>query len=104
MGGREDDKLRPSGRLSWLKVVLALAFLGGFLLSAQLWGVSRSYPLSPVAECLPAVPPLLARIWFVALLVLLAMIAVVRQPRRYVLAFVALAGLLSLFDQSRWQP
>ena len=104
MGGREDDKLRPSGRLSWLKVVLALAFLGGFLLSAQLWGVSRSYPLSPVAESLPAVPPLLARIWFVALLVLLAMIAVVRQPRRYVLAFVALAGLLSLFDQSRWQP
>src|SRR5215217_6649382 len=104
VGGREDDKLRPSGRLSWLKVVLALAFLGGFLLSAQLWGVSRSYPLSPVAESLPAVPPLLARIWFVALLVLLAMIAVVRQPRRYVLAFVALAGLLSLFDQSRWQP
>lgn len=28
----------------------------------------------------------------------------VRRPRAYILAFVVLAGLLSLFDQSRWQP
>ena len=87
-----------------MKISLALAFLGGFLLSAELWGVSRSYPLIPVVEGLPAIPPLVARIWFVALLVLPAVIVVVRQPRGYILAFVVLAGLLSLFDQSRWQP
>jgi hypothetical protein len=29
---------------------------------------------------------------------------VVRRSRKYLLAFVVLAGLLSLFDQSRWQP
>jgi len=103
-GEREADKLRCADRLSWLKVVLALAFLGGFLLSAELWGVSRSYPLTPVVEDLPAVPPLLARIWFVALLILLVAIVVLRRARGYILAFVILAGLLSLFDQSRWQP
>ena len=91
-------------RILWLKVVLALAFLGGFLLSAELWGVSRAYPLTPVIEGLPAVPPLLIRIWFIALLVLLAAILVVRRPQGYVLAFVVFAGLLGLFDQSRWQP
>lgn len=101
---REGNKLRPEGRLLWLKLVLALAFLGGFLLSSELWGVSRSYPLIPVLEGLPTAPPVLAQIWFLALLTLLAMIAIVRQPQRYILAFVVLAGLLGLFDQSRWQP
>ena len=101
---REDDELRPVDRVSWLKVVLALALLGGFLLSVELWGVSRSYPLTPVVEGLPAIPPLLARAWFVTLLVLLATIVAVRRPRGYILAFVVLAGLLGLLDQSRWQP
>ncbi|MDP8951736.1 MAG: hypothetical protein M3N18_05785 [Actinomycetota bacterium] len=101
---REDNKLRPAVRILWLKVVLALAFLGGFLLSAGLWGVSRSYPLVPVLEGLPAIPPLLAWVWFVTLLVLLAAIAAGRRPQGYILAFVVLAGLLSILDQSRWQP
>ena len=101
---REDNKLRRADRILWLKVVLALAFLGGFLFSAELWGVSRAYPLTPVIEGLPAVPPLLIRIWFIALLVLLAAILVVRRPQGYVLAFVVFAGLLGLFDQSRRQP
>jgi hypothetical protein len=101
---REDNKLRSADRSPWLKAVLAVAFLGGFLLSARLWGVSRSYPLVPVLEGLAAVPPFLARVWFVALLALLAVIAVVRRSRAYILAFVVLAGLLGLLDQSRWQP
>ncbi|MDQ3833954.1 MAG: hypothetical protein M3315_10020 [Actinomycetota bacterium] len=100
----ESNKLRPIDRLLWLKVILALAFLNGFLLSVELWGVSRTYPLTPVLESLPAVPPLLSQIWFVALLILLVAIVVIRRPRQYILAFVVLAGLLSLFDQSRWQP
>ena len=101
---REENRLRSADRSPWLKVVLALAFLGGFLLSARLWGVSRYYPLVPVLEGLPAVSPFWARVWFVALLALLAVIAVVRRSRGYILAFVVLAGLLGLLDQSRWQP
>lgn len=46
-----------AGRLSWLRIVLALAFLGGFLLSTKLWAGSRYYPLAPIFEWMPVVPP-----------------------------------------------
>ncbi len=91
-------------RLWWLKISLALALLVGFFLSVRLWAGPRSYPLAPISERLPAIPSTVEWIWFVSLLLLLTAIAMMRRPRKYVLAFVALAGLLSLFDQSRWQP
>jgi hypothetical protein len=91
-------------RLWWLKISLALALLVGFFLSARLWAGPRSYPLAPISERLPAIPSTVEWIWFVSLLLLLTAIATMRRPRKYILAFVALAGLLSLFDQSRWQP
>ncbi len=91
-------------RLLLLRVTLALACLAGFLLSAKLWLASRSYPLTPVFEWLPAVPEPVDRLWFGSLCLLLAVIVVARRSRKYLLAFVVLAGVLSLFDQSRWQP
>lgn len=93
-----------AGRLFLLKVALALALLVGFLLSIRLWAGFRSYPFTPIIEGLPAVPPLVSWIWFGVLLLLLAAIIVVRRPRKYIIAFIVLAGLLSLLDQSRWQP
>ena len=87
-----------------MKTSLVLALLGGFLLSTRLWTGYRSYPLTPVFEGLPAVPSPVEGIWFISLLLLLTAIVVVRRPRKYIIAFAALAGLLSLFDQSRWQP
>lgn len=100
----EDNKLSSAGRLLWLKIALSLAFLSGFLLSTRLWFGPRSYPLTPVFEGLPTIPPLIEEIWYISLLSLLVAIAVLRRPRKYILAFLVLAGLLSLFDQSRWQP
>src|SRR5215217_1885938 len=91
-------------RLWWLKISLALALLAGFFLSARLWIGPRSYPLAPISERLPVISSTVEWIWFVSLLLLLTAIAMMRRPRKYILAFVALAGLLSLFDQSRWQP
>jgi hypothetical protein len=92
-------------RLLWLKVALALALLSGFLLSARLWvSDSRYYPLTPVFEGLPAILSPVEGIWFISLLFLLTAIALVLRPRKPILAFIILAGLLSLFDQSRWQP
>jgi hypothetical protein len=91
-------------RILLLKISLALALLVEFLLSAKLWIASRAYPLTPIFEWLPVVPPLIDGLWFVLLLFLLVAIVVAQRPRAYIIAFVVLAGLLSLFDQSRWQP
>jgi hypothetical protein len=91
-------------RLSLLKISLAVALLVEFLLSAKLWISSRAYPLTPIFEGLPSVPTLIDGLWLVLLLLLLVAIVLARRPRAYIIAFVVLAGLLSLFDQSRWQP
>lgn len=91
-------------RLFWLKSTLVLGLAGGFLLSIRLWAGPRSYPLTPVFEMLPNIPALLSSILFAALLILLATVLLAVQPRGYILAFVVIAGLMSLWDQSRWQP
>lgn len=91
-------------RLGWLKIVLAAAVLGGFLLSPKLWVSDRAYPLAPVSELLPPIPPPLDCIWFASLLILLVLIAVMPRPHALIFAFIGLAGLLSLWDQTRWQP
>ena len=101
---RNSKRLSLADRLLWLRISLALALLGGFLLSTKLWVASRTYPLTPISEWLPPVPPLIEGIWLFSLLLLLGAIVVVRRPRAYIIAFVVLAVLLSLFDQSRWQP
>jgi len=94
----------PASRILWLRAVLAMAFLCGFLLSKKLWITSRSYPLAPVSGSLPTIHFPLDYIVFIALLILLPVIMISSRPRRYILVFVGLAALLSLWDQSRWQP
>src|SRR5882672_5137364 len=91
-------------RLTWLKVTLAMALGSGFVLSWRLWISSRLFPLVPVVAKLPAVPFPLDYIWFGLLFGLLAAICFRAQPRKLVIAFLGLAGLLSVFDQMRWQP
>src|SRR5271155_4062650 len=96
--------LGPHQRIAALKAVWASAFLAGMLLSPKLWLSSRSYPLCPIIDGLPEVPFPFDYVWFVALLALLTAILIVPRPARLLVAFVGLAGLLSLLDQSRWQP
>jgi uncharacterized membrane protein YphA (DoxX/SURF4 family) len=99
-----DPRCELNVRFSLLKFILAAALAGGFLLSVKLWLSSRHYPLSPVADWLPAVPSPLDWVWFCTLLGLLGLIAGLPRARGPLFAFVALAGLLSLWDQTRWQP
>ena len=94
----------PTSRILWLRAVLATAFLCGFLLSWKLWIASRSYPLTPVSDSLPTIHFPFDYIVFIALLILLPAIMISSRSRRYILVFVVLAALLSLWDQSRWQP
>jgi len=94
----------PASRIFWLRAVLATAFLCDFLLSWKLWIASRSYPLTPVSDSLPTIHFPFDYIVFIALLILLPAIMISSRSRAYILAFVVLAALLSLWDQSRWQP
>jgi hypothetical protein len=85
-------------------VVVALAFLVGFLLSPRLWLSTRSYPLVPPLGWFPPVPKPLDHIWFGGLLLLSGAIVLFPRRRRLLLAFVVLTGLYCLGDQTRWQP
>jgi hypothetical protein len=81
-----------------------LAIAGSLLLSWKLWISSRLFPLAPVSNSLPAIPYPVDYIWFLSLLALLAAISFVSRPRKLILVFLGLAVLLSLWDQTRWQP
>src|SRR5258706_14759158 len=96
--------VEPDRKLVWLKITLALALGLGFVLSWKLWISSRQFPLVPVITNLPAVPFPLDYIWLALLLGLLLAICIRAEPRKLVIAFLVLAGLLALFDQMRWQP
>jgi len=91
-------------KLRWLTVVIPIAFASGFLLSWHLWLSSRIFPASPVAHFLPSIPHPLYTIWLFLMLGLLTAIAFVGRSQRLILTFLLLAGLLSLWDQTRWQP
>jgi hypothetical protein len=94
----------PGQKLVRLKIIIAIALICGFGLSWRLWISSRLFPISPVSDFLPAVPFPYDQIWFFSLLGLLVTIIIVARPRKLILIFVVLAGLLSLWDQLRWQP
>jgi hypothetical protein len=96
--------LTPDLKLVWLKVVIASALLISFIVSWKLWISSRLFPLSPVGNFLPTLPAPIDYIWFLSLLGLLLAIVLKTRSRKLILTFVVLAGLLSLFDQTRWQP
>ncbi len=94
----------PEQKLLWLKITVPAALICAFGLSFRLWVSSRLFPLSPVTAFLPAVPFPLDVIWFGLLLGLLLAIIIVARPRQFIFSFLILAGLLSLWDQTRWQP
>jgi uncharacterized membrane protein YphA (DoxX/SURF4 family) len=81
---------------------LVVAMLGASIaLSHPLWGTVREYPPAPWRP-LPPLPDALSP-WMVPLL--LALLVVALRPRRWTpLPFIALAALLTLFDQTRLQP
>lgn len=93
-----------TSRIFWLKITLSTAFISGLLLSSKLWMSSRFYPLTPVFKSLPIIPFPLDHIVFISLLILLGIIIISPKPKKYILAFIFLIGILALQDQSRWQP
>jgi len=92
------------GSCTLLKYTLAAAMLCGLMLSPRLWLSARNYPLVPVWDGLPTVPA--PWDWLVpgVLAAALGAVVVAPRPRLAMLVFVILAGVWSLWDQTRWQP
>ncbi len=93
----------PSRKVIGLKLAVVAGLFSGLLLSRNLWVSTRSYPLTPVLPFLTLGFPFDYAV-FAALLLLLILIAIAARPAKLICAFVALAVLWTLFDQSRWQP
>lgn len=88
----------------FFRAVLALCFLASLALSMPLWLTGRDYPLVPLVDGLPQPPPPLDAVVFAAMLAALAGAALVRRPRRFLQAVLAIAGAWAVLDQNRWQP
>jgi len=101
---RRDFSTSPEQQAALLIRVTAVAIGCSFLLSWKLWLSSRLFPLAPVSNRLPELAYPFDYIWFLSLLGLLAIISFLPRSRPIVLIFVCLAALLSLWDQTRWQP
>ncbi len=87
-----------------VKTTVVVGFAASILLSPKLWVSTRFYPVVPVFHWLPRIPFPLDYVCFGVLLALLAGIAFAARPRIYILTFVTLFAVYSLWDQTRWQP
>ncbi|MCI0460520.1 MAG: hypothetical protein L0Z62_26500 [Gemmataceae bacterium] len=98
------ESLAFDTRLRLLQCAVAVAMLCGLLLSPKLWLNGRTYPLTPIWDGWPIVPPPWDWLVFGTLLALLVVLLLAPRPGRLILLFVGLAGLWALGDQTRWQP
>lgn len=87
-----------------VKTTICLGLLAGLLLSHRLWAGARFYPLTPAFPFLQPPPFPVDSVALSAFIILLGLIILISQPARLIYAFVALALIDALFDQSRWQP
>lgn len=87
-----------------LRLTIAVAWMLGLALSWRLWMASRLFPLAPVSDTLPRIDPPLDVAVFATLVGLLAAVAIRPRARAPAIAALALAVVLGLLDQTRWQP
>jgi hypothetical protein len=90
-------------RFKWVAVTTLAGLLVGILLSAKLWLSSRWFPLTPLLPVFGPFPPPFDKIIFFAVVGLLVLTGLFRQPWMFLASAVSLV-LLALQDQSRWQP
>jgi hypothetical protein len=96
--------LSAASRIGGIKIAVAFGFIFGLLLTPRLWVSSRSYPLTPVLDILPAIPFPADWAVLLALIGLLAATIWSSQPRPFIWGSVALVSVLVFLDQSRLQP
>lgn len=84
--------------------ITAVACLISMLLSYKLWLGERMFPTSPVFDFLPVLGHPFDYILFAATIVLLVCILLLRNPQKFLIAFLLCAIVLGIFDYNRWQP
>lgn len=94
----------PLRRLLIAKWLIVAGLVSGLALCPRLWLSDREYPLAPVVESLPPIPPP----WdlgLYALLILLVLAAgLLPNPRIAIVASVVVAAIGCVGDQNRLQP
>lgn len=94
----------PAGRIFWFKIIVVAGLISGLLLSVKLWAGPRFFPLVPVLDNLPAIPPVFGMGLFVLWLGLLTGILISPKPQKLIFGVLAIAAVLAFSDQMRWQP
>ncbi len=84
--------------------ITSIACILSMLLSYKLWLGERIFPLTPIIDFLPSVNHPFDIILFCITLLLLVCIALLRNPQKFIIAFIICALLLAILDQNRWQP
>jgi hypothetical protein len=95
------------GRLSRAAAVRALVCLGlaaGVVLAHRLYLTHASYPMTPIAGILPPFPSPIDHAVLGAFVVLLVLAAALPCSTWPLLGALAVAAVLAVWDQSRWQP
>jgi hypothetical protein len=87
-----------------LRIAISGGCAAGLLLSPKLWLSARSFPLTPVWSAFVPFRAPWDFVVYVALLMLLALIAIMPRPRAFIGIFAMFAFVLVLQDQSRLQP
>ena len=84
--------------------VTAVACLTSMVLCYKLWLSNRNFPVVPAFDFLPIIQKPLDVILFGSTLFSVIMIAVLRNPQKFIILFIFLAIIISLLDINRWQP
>ncbi len=96
----------PYAKIYWTKNAIAIGFLIPLIITRKLWfgAASRFYALTPIHPSLPLIDYPIDRIVFSLMVLLLLLITFMPNPRRWIIAFLAIAIPYSFWDQSRWMP
>ena len=86
-----------------VRILAAAAMAFSVFLSFRLWATDRTFPLAPMVDWLPSIPPRFGYAGTLLLLILLAVISFVKSPKHYLAALVGLLVILIVLDQSRLQ-
>jgi hypothetical protein len=93
-----------SSRLIWAARFLLASMLGTLLLSKKVWLTERNFPLVPIFDFFPTLPPPIDFLVYSVVLVLSMYQLVNLSSRKTLYALFGLFIFLLLGDQMRWQP
>lgn len=97
-------KSTQPARIQWTFRIMLLGVLGTLLLSSKVWMTERNFPIIPLFDGIPSMPPPLDYILYSVLIVLAIYQIIYLENRNTMYALVGMYAFLMLGDQMRWQP